>query len=109
MSGTRPLSEALPELYAELVRLLREEADHSLADDLPKTHFHEWCGCGDDFCQSFRTAPDPEGPYGPGHRMVCLLGEGDRAMINLDLVHESVVYVEVLYRPNLRTQFRTPV
>jgi len=25
-----------------------------------------WCGCGDDFCQSFYTQPRPEGPYGPG-------------------------------------------
>lgn len=108
MSEPRPLSEALPELHAELISLLHKEAEHSLADGLHAVEFHGWCDCGDDFCQSFRTAPAPEGPYGPGHRMVCLLGEDDRAMVNLDVVHESVVYVEVLGRPKLRTQFRIP-
>jgi hypothetical protein len=102
----RPLSEALPELHIELVRLLRTEGEHSLAGDLHMVRFHSWCGCGDDFCQSFRTVPAREGPYGPGHRMVCLLGEEDTAVINLDVVHESVVYVEVIGRPKLRTQLR---
>lgn len=107
MSDPRPLSEALPELYIELVRLLHTEGEHSLAGDLHMARFHGWCDCGDDFCQSFRTAPAPEGSFGPGHRTVCLLGEEDRAMINLDVVHKSVAYVEVIGRPSLPTQFRT--
>ncbi|MYW04518.1 hypothetical protein GT354_40860 [Streptomyces sp. SID3343] len=100
------MSEALSELHIELVRLLRTEGEHSLAGDLHMVRFHAWCDCGDDFCQSFRTAPAPEGSYGPGHRTVCLLGEEDTAMINLDVVRESVVYVEVIGRTRLRAQFR---
>ncbi|MGC0414535.1 hypothetical protein [Embleya sp. AB8] len=108
MNEPHPLvSDVLPELYLELIGLLHDEAEHSLAGDLHMVRFHDWCNCKDDFCQSFRAAPAPEGPYGPGHRMIALLGEDDNAMINLDLVHESVVYVEVIGRPKLRTQFRT--
>ncbi|MEU0938755.1 hypothetical protein [Embleya sp. NPDC005971] len=108
MSEARPLAEALPELHSELLRLLHVAAEHSLADDLHGVEFHDWCDCGDDFCQGFRTVPDREIFYGPGHRMVCLLGEDDHAMINLDVVHGSVVYIEILYRPQLKAQLRAP-
>ena len=39
--------------------------------------------------------------------MVCLLGEEDGAMINFDVVHECVVYVEVIGRRQLKTRFRS--
>jgi hypothetical protein len=35
-------------------------------------HFVAQCGCGNDFRQSFYTAPKPDGAYGPGHRNVGL-------------------------------------
>ncbi|MFE3196491.1 hypothetical protein [Embleya sp. NPDC059237] len=108
MSETRPLSEVFPEFYIELIRLLHEESEHSLAGDLHMVRFHDWCECTDDFCQSFRTAPAPDGAFGPGHRTLCLLGEKDNAMINIDLVHESVAYIEVIGRPKLKSQFRKP-
>jgi len=55
---------------------------------------------GDDFCQSFYTAPPPDGAYGPGHRCVPLIPKkGD---LILDVVRNRIMYVEVLYYPSLR-------
>ncbi|MGC0414527.1 hypothetical protein [Embleya sp. AB8] len=106
MNDAHPLvSEVLPEFHSELVVLLRGEAEHALADALGLVSFHDWCECGDDRCQSFRTAPEPEEPYGPGHRLVRLSAEDD-TVIKVDVVHDAVVFVEVHDRPKLRIQFR---
>ncbi|MBC3843591.1 hypothetical protein GXW82_35450 [Streptacidiphilus sp. 4-A2] len=69
------LSEVLPDFAEELARLLRAEGEHQLADDIGAQRFYGWCTCTDDFCQSFRTAPEPNGAYGPGHRSIPLLPE----------------------------------
>ncbi len=58
------------------------------------------CGCGDDFCQSFYTAPKPDGAYGPGHRNV-LLDPPWSGMLILDVVDGLIAYVEVLDRDPL--------
>jgi hypothetical protein len=55
------------------------------------------CGCGDDFCQSFSTAPKPVGAYGPGLRNV-MLDAPWAGMLVLDVVEERIVFVEVLHR-----------
>ncbi len=94
-----------PELLAELVSLLEGEGERELALSARDLRIVEDCGCGDDFCQSFRTASHPAGqPYGPGHRCVCLLPS--RGMLNLDVVDGRIMYVEVLDRPPLRTPRR---
>jgi hypothetical protein len=87
-----------PELVAELARLLEAEGERSLAAAVPELRLVAECGCKDDFCQSIRTAEHPPGtPYGSGHRNVMLAPEvGD---LVLDVVHERIVYVEVLDRP----------
>jgi hypothetical protein len=56
------------------------------------------CGCGDTFCQSFYTAPKPDGPYGPGHSNVLLDPPWPRMLI-LDVVDGRIMYVEVIDRP----------
>jgi hypothetical protein len=55
------------------------------------------CPCEDDFCQSFYTAPKPAGAYGLGHRNICLEPSWPGHLI-LDVVHDDIVHVEVLYR-----------
>ncbi|WP_234327435.1 hypothetical protein [Streptomyces sp. NRRL WC-3742] len=92
--------EVYPELVAELVALLVAEGEVTLALSAHDMRLVAPCGCGDDFCQSFKTAPHPDGrPYGPGHRCVPLLPS--RGMLVLDAVDGRIVYVEVLDRPPL--------
>ncbi|MGI5180307.1 hypothetical protein ACQEVZ_28710 [Dactylosporangium sp. CA-152071] len=52
------------------------------------------------FCQSFYTAPKPAGAYGPGHRNVCLEPPWPGYLI-LDVLHDDIVHIEVLYRTPL--------
>ncbi|MGE7388076.1 hypothetical protein ACQKM2_21640 [Streptomyces sp. NPDC004126] len=103
MQPTAPplVREALPALTAELVRLLEEEGEPDLATCAYDLRLYAECGCGDDFCQSIRTGTHQQGtPYGPGARYVHLLP--DRGMINLDVLHGRIEYVEVIDRPDLR-------
>ncbi|MFD4655826.1 hypothetical protein ACFWP2_09345 [Kitasatospora sp. NPDC058444] len=93
--------EAFPELAAELVELLEQEDERELAATVRSLPLVAECGCGDDFCQSFRTAPHPPGqPFGPGHRCVTL-SPAD-GMLVLDVVDGRIMYVEVLDREPLR-------
>ncbi|MCT9079121.1 hypothetical protein [Streptomyces fulvoviolaceus] len=93
--------EVFPELVDELVGLLEEEGERELAICVWDVRMVGACGCGDDFCQSIRTADHPDGrPYGPSHRCVPLLpSTGD---LILDVVDGRIVYIEVLGRPPLR-------
>jgi hypothetical protein len=98
------LGTVLPELTAEIVRLLHAEGELTLALKFEFQPFLRWCSCGDEFCQSFYTQPPPDGAYGPGHRTVCL--SPDTGMINIDVVGDDIRYVEILYRPEVRGQLR---
>lgn len=93
--------DVFPGLSAELARLLEQEGEHDLAVCAHDLRMVCGCGCGDDSCQSFYTAPHEAGvPFGPGHRNVCLFpGSG---YLILDVVHGRIVYVEILDRPPLR-------
>ncbi|MFD3806342.1 hypothetical protein ACFWSF_01535 [Streptomyces sp. NPDC058611] len=93
--------DVFPGLAADLVRLLGEEGEHALAICAHDLRMVRDCGCGDDSCQSFSTAPhEPGVPFGPGHRTVCLFpGSG---YLNLDVVHGRIMYAEVLDRPAMR-------
>lgn len=92
------LREAYPEFVEELVRLLEAAGERSLAVVARDLRLVAECGCKDEFCQSVRTAPHPPGePYGAGHRNVML--DPEEGMLVLDVVHERIVYVEILDRP----------
>ncbi|MEU5153718.1 hypothetical protein [Glycomyces sp. NPDC021274] len=95
--------DVYPELVAELARLLEAQGERSLATAVADLRLVAECGCKDDYCQSFRTAEHPPGtPYGPGHRNILLNPEtGD---LVLDVVHERIVYVEILDRPPMTRQ-----
>jgi hypothetical protein len=100
MTGEGPLlRDVYPNLTAELIALLEEEGESDLATCALDLRIHARCGCGDSFCQSFYTAPRPNGPYGPGHRCVQLLTA--RGMTVLDVVGDQIVHVELVDHPPL--------
>ncbi|MHB9855945.1 hypothetical protein ACSYGO_42790 [Streptomyces krungchingensis] len=96
-----------PDLIAELITLLEIDGEGDLAICAWDLRLVAMCDCGDDFCQSFRTAVHPKGqPYGDGHRCVPLLpSEG---MLVLDVVHGRIKYVEVLDRAPMRDRRSSP-
>lgn len=94
------LSAKWPHLAAELVAALREEGENDLADRVGSLRVLKQCGCDDNFCQSFYTAPPPTGAYGPGHRNVGL-SPSEPGYLILDVVGDAIMYVEILYRPPL--------
>lgn len=94
------LREVYPELCAELIGLLTVEGLSDLGVSAHDLRIVAPCRCGDDFCQSFYTAPPPNGAYGPGHRNVVLAPE--QGMIVLDVVDGRIMFVEVIDHPPLR-------
>ena len=99
-NGSPLVSEKWPHLGAELATALGDEGESDLANQVDTLHVLERCGCADDFCQSFYTAPKPTGAYGSGRRNVCLSPFKPGYLI-LDVVNDAIMYVEVLYRPPL--------
>ncbi|MFG2907860.1 hypothetical protein ACGF13_22690 [Kitasatospora sp. NPDC048286] len=100
-AGHPLVREVFPDLVGELVDLLTREGEPELAARAWSLRLVAECRCGDDFCQSFRTDPHPDGrPYGRGHRCVPL--DPAEGMLVLDVVDGRIVYVEVLDREPLR-------
>ncbi|TIC82261.1 hypothetical protein E8D34_16975 [Nocardioides sp. GY 10113] len=94
------LRDRWPALTGELRTALTAEREPALARQVDELVVVQPCGCGDGFCQSFYTAPRPNGPWGPGHRNV-ELDPPWRGLLILDVVGDRIVYVEVLNRPPL--------
>jgi hypothetical protein len=100
-SAQAPLLRTRWPIFAtELVAALAACGEDRLADQVERLRIVEVCDCGDDFCQSIYTGPKPAGAYGSGHRTVCLDAPWPGYLI-LDVVHDDIVYVEVLYRSRL--------
>jgi hypothetical protein len=94
------IEECLPELSNELVSLLLEVGEPSLAASVSELTLVDRCPCGGNFCAGFYTQPVPTGGFGPGHRNVVLnpaTGE-----IYLDVVHDRICFVECLDRDEIR-------
>lgn len=89
-----------PIFAAELAVALDTAGEDLLTEQVERLRIVEVCSCDDDFCHSFHTALTPAGPYGAGHRNVCLDPPWPGYLI-LDVVHDDIVYVEVLYRSSL--------
>ncbi|KDN88024.1 hypothetical protein [Kitasatospora cheerisanensis] len=102
MESEYPLvRDVFPDLVAELTELLEHQDEPELAATVAELRLVADCGCGDAFCQSFRTVPHPPGrPYGPGHRSLPLFAE--EGMVVLDVVDGRIMYVELVDRPPLR-------
>jgi len=97
--------DLVPDLAAELARLLQAAGRRDLADQLSTLRIVERCRCRDDFCATFYTAPPPRGAWGPGHETVAL--HPDEGYLNIDVLNGQIVSVEVLYRNNVRDLLRT--
>ena len=96
------LRDVHPGFSAELVSLLEAEGEPDLAVCANDLRVITRCPCTDAFCQSFRTAPKPDGGYGPGHRNICLTTRHEHGgMIVLDVVRGRIMFVEVLFYPPL--------
>lgn len=96
------LREIYPGFSTELTSLLDAEGHTDLAICAYDLRIIAHCSCTDDFCQSFYTAPPPEGAYGPGHTNIPLLPAS--GMIVLDVVDSRIMFVEVLNHSPLHTK-----
>jgi hypothetical protein len=94
------LSAEFPALAAEITERLKARAQDQLAATVPELHVIDRCRCGDDFCATMYTEPPPRSAYGAGHRCIDL--DADEGMVVLDVVHERIACVEVLYRDDVR-------
>jgi hypothetical protein len=94
------IKDLLPGFSKELVSLLLAAGEPSLASQVAQLRIVDRCHCGDDFCATFYTQPKPHGSYGVGHRNVVL--KPPNGEVILDVVHESIACVEVLYRDEIR-------
>jgi hypothetical protein len=94
------LAQALPAFSAELESALRRQGRADLASQVANLPLVDRCRCGDGFCATFYTAARPEGAYGPGHENLEV--DGVIGMIILDLVHDEIRCVEVLFRPDVQ-------
>jgi hypothetical protein len=89
-----------PIFASEFAAALDADGEAQLREQVERLRVVEVCSCNDDFCRSFYTAPQPHGPYGDGHRNVCLDASWPGYLI-LDVVHDDIMYVEVRYRSSL--------
>jgi hypothetical protein len=94
------LSEVLPPLVPELEKLLMELGELELVAQIPEMRVVDRCRCGDDFCSSFYVGPKPKGSYGPNHRTMPLSPK--QGMLILDIDDGKIVFVEALYRNDVR-------
>jgi hypothetical protein len=94
------IGEHLPELSNELVCLLIEAGEPSLAASVPELTVVDRCPCSGDFCAGFYTQPAPTGGFGSGHRMVVL--NPATGKIYLDVVHDRICFIECLERDEVR-------
>lgn len=103
MSEQGPLVvDVVPELAEELERELRASGDGKLADQVDGLRMTRSCGCGDDFCATFYTAPIPQGPSGKKHYGVPLANH----KLIVHVLDGKIIEVEVLFRDDLRPKIR---
>jgi hypothetical protein len=89
-----------PVFAAELAAALDACGEAELREQVERLPIVEVCSCDDDFCQSFHTAPTRPGPYGDGHRNVCLDAPWPGYLI-LDVVHDNTAASGDVHRGRL--------
>ena len=94
------LGHRRPVLAGQLATALRAQGLTDLAAQVSQLGVHDACGCDDSFCQSFFTAPQPPGEYGPRHTIISL-DQPWAGTLNLDVVGGQIIFVEVLDRAPL--------
>jgi hypothetical protein len=93
------LSEKLPQLAAELDRLLRGQGRIDLAEQLPTLRIQAICPCEVEGCASFYTARPMKRWLRRGKQVPA----GD---LMVDTIDGEIVFVEVLGRPDIRAALR---
>ena len=93
------LQESLPDLAHELTALLRNRNERELVEQIPNLRLVDRCRCGDDFCATLYTATKPKGAYGGDHETLFL--DPSTGQLILDLVHRTIVCIEILFRDDL--------
>jgi hypothetical protein len=100
----RPLlRDVAPELSSELRLLLVARSEPALAAQVDDLSIVERCRCGDDFCASFYTAP----PQGIVNFTVAL--DPAVGMLNVDVIKGRSVFLEVLYRDDVKAKIDAAV
>ena len=94
------LSEELPELSAELQKLLNQAGEPTLAASVPQLPIVDRCRCGDDFCATFNVKYTRTGDSGIARNSIPL--DPEEGMIIVDVVNGELVSIEVLYRDKIR-------
>jgi hypothetical protein len=90
------LFEQMPNLAAELTRLLSKDGEQELAGSVSSLMIVERCRCGDDFCATMYTVAPPRDGWGRRHRNVVLHPETGHLII--DILDQEIVGIEVLFR-----------
>jgi hypothetical protein len=96
------LADSLPEFCRELKQLLIAADKPTLAAQIDQLEIVGKCGCNDDFCGSFYTARKPLERYGEWRPSVEV--QPTQGMILLDLRGDTIIFIEVLYRDDVRSQ-----
>ena len=94
------LQEGLPDLANELTSLLKKQNERDLFEQVPLLRLVDCCRCGDDFCATLYTAPQPNGAYGPTHESLAL--DPSSGQLIIDLVDRKIVCIEILFREDIR-------
>jgi hypothetical protein len=92
----------LPEFSRELRGLLIAAGKPVLAAQVDRLEIVAKCSCNDDFCGSFYTARKPFERYGQERRTLEV--QPPQGMILLDVVGDTIVFIEVLYRDDVRSK-----
>ena len=93
------LVESLPEFSRELTQLLIAAGKPALAAQVDRLEIVAKCGCNDEFCASFYTAPKSERQAKDRWTLEVQPAEG---MILLDVLGDTITFIEVLYRDDVR-------
>lgn len=96
------ISDVLPDFARELEAGLRDAGEEALADSVDRLRIASPCGCGESLCESFHVAPVPRSDDDTG-RSILVEIEG---VVVVDTYAEKIVFVEVLYRGDLRATIR---
>ena len=95
-----PISSLLPDFANELEGLTGVANRPDLSARIRGLVVEARCPCANRACAHFYTAPPPNGPYGPGHSNLVL--PANTGMVVLDLLHDRIVGIEVLDRPDVK-------
>lgn len=102
----RPLLRDLAPVFAdELTGALQAEGEAALASQVADLRVLSFCGCGDPDCASFTTRGVTE--RDPAQQADTIPLDQLPGMVHVDVQDGRIVYVEVMYRPELKTLLRS--